>query len=46
MTGTVFMSGHKVSSELKWYSLCEVGEAHMFDINGRWLVVDDVGREI
>ena len=39
------MSGHEGSSELKWYLLREVCEAHVFDIYGRWLVVDDVGRE-
>jgi hypothetical protein len=40
------MTGREESFELKWYLLCEVGEADMFDIHGRWLVVDDVGREI
>ena len=34
------------SSEMKRYLLREVGEAHMFDIDGRWLVAADVGREI
>jgi hypothetical protein len=40
------MNGLEEPSELKQYLLCEVGEADMFDIHGRWLVVDDVGREI
>jgi len=44
-TGSVVVTGHEGSSELKWYLLREVGEAHMFDIHSRWLVVDDVGRE-
>ena len=46
LRGSIFVIGHEGSSELKCYLPCEVGETHMFDIHGRWLVVDDVGREI